>query len=397
MRAALALATVSIRRQLRDRRAVLFLIVLPVLMIVILGNSLSGFTTYRVGVVDLGAGTTGQQIEQAIARTGDLEVTRYASVAAADLAVARSEVQVVVVLPRGMTAALAGARAATVRLVSEDANGTQLAAVEATQSAIAGTAADAQAAQFSAGVTRSPFGRDLRLAAVLRPEIARVPEVEQAVDSTRTTLPLGFSDSAPTMLVLFVFISAMTGGAMVVEARRLRLYERMGAAPVGPGTIVTGEFLALLAVALVQSALIVAIGSIFFGVAWGSPLAAAVLVVVWASVAASAGMLGGALFATPEQGTALGPTIGIVFGMLGGCMWPLAIVSTPLRELGHVTPQAWAVDAWTALLSRGAALSDVLPQLAILAAAAIAMLWLAARRLAPSGLVMTTEPRRRLR
>jgi linearmycin/streptolysin S transport system permease protein len=390
VRAALALASVSIRRQLRDRRAVLFLVVLPVLLIVILGNSFSGFSKSHVGVVDLGAGAAGARIEHSLARDGDLVVTRYRSVAAADVAVARSEVQVVVVLPRGMTAALARAHPQRVRLVSEDANGSQQQAVEVTESAISEAAADLQAAQFAAAVTHSAFGGDLSLATSLRAEVERVPVEVHAVDSAMTTLPLGFSDSAPTMLVLFVFISAMSGGAMVVEVRRLRIYERMGAAPVGPRTIVAGEFLALLAVALLQSALIVTVGAVLFDVSWGSPPAAAALVVAWACVAAGAGMLGGTLFVTPEQGTALGPAIGIVFGMLGGCMWPLAIVSTPLRELGHATPQAWAVDAWTSLLSRGATLADVLPELGILAGVALGLLGLAAWRLTPD--VLATSP-----
>lgn len=32
-------------------------------------------------------------------------------------------------------------------------------------------------------------------------------------------------------------------------------------------------------------------------------------------------------------------------------MWPLAIVSSTMRMIGQFTPQAWAVDAWTTLLS----------------------------------------------
>jgi len=48
-------------------------------------------------------------------------------------------------------------------------------------------------------------------------------------------------------------------------------------------------------------------------------------------------------------------------------MWPLSIVSPAMRAIGHVTPQAWAVDAWTNLLSSHGTIMTIWRQLAILA------------------------------
>jgi len=118
-----------------------------------------------------------------------------------------------------------------------------------------------------------------------------------------------------------------------------------------------------------------------FGVSWGSPAAAAVLILFWAMVGGSAGMLSGTLFRSPEQASSIGPAIGIALAMLGGCMWPLSIVSQTMRSVGHATPQAWAVDAWTDLLSRGGTLTTILPQLAVLAAFAVAFLAIATIRM----------------
>jgi ABC-2 type transport system permease protein len=69
--------------------------------------------------------------------------------------------------------------------------------------------------------------------------VGEVPPVE--VDSHANTLPEGFSYSAPTMLVLFVFISTFASAANLVETRHLGLYERMSAAAVHPRTIIAGE------------------------------------------------------------------------------------------------------------------------------------------------------------
>jgi ABC-2 type transport system permease protein len=200
-------------------------------------------------------------------------------------------------------------------------------------------------------------------------------------DTKRRFLPQGFASSAPTMLVLFVFINSLALGGIAIENRRLGLYERFLAGPVRPATIVSGEVAGAFTMALLQSVLIVAVGALVFGVHWGDPLAAALLVAAWALVGTGAGMLSGSLFRTPEQATSIGPAVGIALGMLGGCMWPLEIVGPTMRRIGHLVPHAWAVDAWTELLSRGGGLPDIARDLAVLAAFAAGFLVLATMRL----------------
>jgi ABC-2 type transport system permease protein len=118
-----------------------------------------------------------------------------------------------------------------------------------------------------------------------------------------------------------------------------------------------------------------------FGVSWGDPVAATALVGAWALVGTGAGVLSGTLFRTPEQASSIGPSFGIAFGMLGGCMWPLEIVPEAMRTIGHVVPHAWAVDAWTVLLSRGGGLADIALQLLVLTGFAGVLLLLATTRL----------------
>jgi len=111
-----------------------------------------------------------------------------------------------------------------------------------------------------------------------------------------------------------------------------------------------------------------------FDVGWGDPLAAGALATVWALVGTGAGVLAGALFRTPEQVHAVGPALGIGLGMLGGCMWPLALVPDWLRTAGHALPHAWAVDAWTTLLSKNGDLTAILGDLVVLALFAAALI-----------------------
>ena len=85
----------------------------------------------------------------------------------------------------------------------------------------------------------------------------------------------------------------------------------------GVGTILLGLGLGWFAIALVQSVIILAVGAIFFGVDWGAPLPAALLVVDFAMVGCGAGLLLGALGRDEDKVSSIAPVLGIVLGALG--------------------------------------------------------------------------------
>jgi len=377
----LAIARSSLMRLLRDRTALLFIVVLPIVIIVIVGATVRGFSTWRVGLVDMGGGSAGREITKALDGAHDLAVTRYASERALATAIARGELSAGAILPPRLTQAERAGRPAKVALLVEHANSSSQAAAAAINSVVSAVGARVQAAQFATRHAGGSFENNLARAASVERTLPRVEVETLQAQRASSTLPEGFSYSAPTELVLFVFLSAVAAGAAIVETRRLGIYERISAAPVRQRSIVAGEALNYLTIALGQSLLIVLVGSVAFGVSWGDPFAAGVLLLTWSLVGASAGMLAGTLFRTPEQASAVGPVLGISLGMLGGCMWPLSIVTPLMRQLGHITPQAWAVDAWTNLLSRGGTLATIFPDVAILAAFAAAFLVLATARM----------------
>jgi ABC-2 type transport system permease protein len=378
---ALTIGAASLRRYLRDRTAMFFVVVLPVLVIVLVGATARGFNSFDVGVVVLDDGPLGEQLVDALERSPALEVHAFDDEQTAATAARRGEVSVAVVVPAGFDAALRRGDDQEVAVLGDLTDTNQQAAWSAVSSVVAEQAALVQAAHFT--VERAGIAVDaaLALAGDTRASTPSITVRETAVDTTAAFLPEGYSYSAPTMLVLFVFINSLAGGAAIIESRRLGMYERMSAAPVAARSIVAGETLCYLAMALLQSILIVEVGALVFGVDWGDPVAAAALVGSWALVGTGAGVLTGTLFRTAEQATAIGPPLGIAFGMLGGCMWPLEIVPSPMRTLGHVVPHGWAIDAWTVLLSRGGSALDIAGDLGVLLGFAAALLLLATTRL----------------
>ncbi len=71
---------------------------------------------------------------------------------------------------------------------------------------------------------------------------------------------------------------------------------------------------------------------------------------------------------TEEQAISVAVVLGIVCGLLGGCMYPLDVVSPAIRVVGHFVPQAWAMDAFIKLIYDHVGLTTVLPEIGALAA-----------------------------
>jgi ABC-2 type transport system permease protein len=378
---ALTLAATSLRRYLRDRTALFFIVVLPILVVVIVGTTVRGFDEFSVGVVVAGDGPRTDELVRALDEANAIAVTRLSSVDKAATAVRRAELSAAVVIPASYDDDLAANRDVAVGLVGDPTSTTFLAAQTAVASVVAQQGGTIQAARFVTEQVGGDLDDNAALADRTAGSIEPVAVRATSIDAASSSLPEGFSYSAPTMLVLFVFINSLAGGAAIIENRRLRMYERVSAAPVTRLEIIAGETLAYLGIALLQSAIIVGVGGVLFGVDWGDPIAAAALVFVWALVGTGAGVLSGTLFRTPEQASSIGPPLGIAAGMLGGCMWPLEIVPAFMRTVGHALPHAWAVDAWGELLSRGGGIGDIAQELVVLGAFAAALLVISTTRL----------------
>jgi ABC-2 type transport system permease protein len=380
---ALVMVGASLRRLARDRLALVFVVLLPVVIILIIGVTFGdgGPGRVPVGVVDLGAGRLGAELRADLDASQALDLRAFDDPDALRKAVRRGVVAAGVLLPAGYDQALRAGRAAQVTLVVDQTRPAPTPARSAVAAAVARQAAVVRAAQFTAGTTGVGFDAALARARTLAAEQDRVEVRSTTLGGREDDLPSGFAYTAPSNLVLFVFITSLAGAADLIEARRLGVTRRLLATPTSATTILLGEALARFALALVQGLIIFLAGWLVFGVDWGDPPAALLLVVLFSLVGTGVAMLFGAVLRNAEQATSIGPPVGIALGMLGGCMWPLAVVPEPMRVVGHLFPHAWAMDAFVDLIAKDAGLAGIAVPLAVLAAFAAVLLTLAVWRL----------------
>jgi ABC-2 type transport system permease protein len=193
--------------------------------------------------------------------------------------------------------------------------------------------------------------------------------------------PFGFSQVAVGMLLLMTFLNAFTAATALIQSRRLGVSRRMVATPTSTSTIVLGEGAGKWAIGMFQ-AIYIMIGSlVLFDVSWGNIPAAILVLVMFSAVAAGGAMIVGALMSNDEQAAGITVMVGLSLGALGGTMFPLELFGSTMTAVAHVTPHAWAVDAFTDLIRDDATLIDVLPEIGVLAVYALVLLGIASWRL----------------
>ncbi|MGZ4294547.1 MAG: ABC transporter permease [Solirubrobacteraceae bacterium] len=373
----LAIAANELRRLFRWRANVFFLFVLPMLIILLLGAAFGGSQKARLGVLGGTRGALGGQLVAALREQPSTQVVRYRRIGALQQAVARGDADAGLIIPADYDARLS--RGAGVRLSYLGRPDSLAQQVRLTVRAVASHASRAiAAAALVATVRREPFPVALRRAqAAARATPPSVVAVT-APDGTRYRSAAGrFESGASTQLLLFIFLNSLNGAAWLIETRRRGIGRRILSTPTSSGTLLTGQLLGRFAVALVQ-ALVIVLGSlIFFGVDWGDPLGTSAVIVSFCLVSTGIAVLLGSLFSSEQQAGPVALLLGLGLAALGGSMAPLEVFPSAARTIAHVTPHAWANDAFSKLLAHGGDIVTVLPQVGVLLAFAAGAISLA--------------------
>jgi ABC-2 type transport system permease protein len=387
---AVVIALNDLRRMLRRRSNIFFVFVFPLLLILVLGSTFGNSSSPRLGVVAGQPGQLADGLLRLLQHTPQLRVDIVGSDAALLTGVERGNFDAGLEIPAGYDAAITSGRMASVRYlarpgltaqrVGEAVNGAvarQVTLLGAARFAVA----ERSATDFSSGLAQA------QQAAPAVPLVAVIQRVAGTASFSRT--PGQFDEGAWTELLLFIFLTALTAAVALIEVRRLGLPRRMLATPTAVRSLVTGQTLGRLLIGMVQALVIIFGSALFFGVHWGQPLGVAAVVILFGLVAAGFGVFVGTLFRNEQQAMGISLLLGLGLAALGGCMVPLEVFSPILKTVAHITPHAWANDAFAKLIGDGATISGILPQLGVLACYAVVLLTLATWRLRR---VLVTSP-----
>jgi ABC-2 type transport system permease protein len=367
MRATLSTARVEWTRFFRDRIAMFSTIALPIVLVLLIGLSFGqGGSRLPVGLLAESPGPLGAQLVASLEDSAAIDVTVYQD--SRDL---YRDIRMGLLSGGVMVPADGQPVQIYVQQTSSDTG--------AVMSTVNAAAASVGTRAIAVDVLSSDVPRAKAEAAVTTAE-SQVPAVAVSASSVGSVSEMDanrFASAVPSQLMLFTFLNGLLGAAALVQARELGVFQRTLAAPRGLPVYLGGLGLSRIAIALLQAAILIGMGIVSFGIQFGDPMAWVPLVLVYGVICSAAGMLLGGLCRTTGQAVAIAVPLGIVFGMLGGTMWPLSVVPPVMRFIGHLTPQGWAMDAWNLIINDGAGLGGVGRQMAVLIGFAVVLSLLA--------------------
>jgi ABC-2 type transport system permease protein len=171
-----------------------------------------------------------------------------------------------------------------------------------------------------------------------------------------------YAHSFAGMGVQFILFMGIDLGIGVLLMRRMGLWKRLRAAPVTRKLLLGSRVASGTAIATVLMAGIYAAGIAFFGVRVdGSWIGLALVVVAFALLTSTFGLLVASIGKTPEATRGLAILATLLLVMLGGAWVPTFVFPEWLQKVTLFVPTRWAVDGLEAMTWRGLGLEAALP------------------------------------
>lgn len=378
MRKAFALARVNLIRFIRDRSTVFFVFVLPLGIVVLIGAQFGGDFSLQLGVAGAD-GPLAERVTTDIDASDEVTTVTYDDEAELLLAVERGDVSAGLSFPADFESSVIAGAAVDVGFITRpDGVGPQLQIVVAE----AVSRATNEEASIRFAIDQGADRATATAVAAQAASDAADLDVITTVDGESFFGNMGQYDlGATSQLVLFMFLTGLTGSAVLIQSRQLGVTTRMMGTPTSVGTIIAGETLGRFAIVVVQGVYIVVATILIFGVNWGDAIGTAAILGAFALVSAAAAMLLGSVFRNDQQAGGVAVVAGIGLAALGGSMMPAEFFSGTMLTIARLTPHYWANEAFAELVRRGGTISDVTSHLGVLVAYAFGLLALATWRM----------------
>ena len=327
MSALRALTIANIRSFLRDRAALFWTLAFPIVFILLFGTIFSGGgdTKLKVAWVDQDASGATSQLRGTFAQVSLLEL-KDESLDDALTAMKRGDLDAVLVVPSGYADAVASA--------GTGGSGSPLSLTLYTDPSQSNTT------QTLTGVVQSLVGAQNQA-------LSGQPPVLSVVEKSIQTEQLSsVSYFVPSILAMALMQLGIFAAIPLVQQREKLILKRLNATPLPRWTLVGSNVLMRLAIAAVQTVLIMAIGIVVFGVSVAGNLAATVGFVALGAVTFIAlGYVIASFARTEEAANGMTSIVQFPLMFLSGIFFPLAFMPEWLRGVATAMPLTYLGDA----------------------------------------------------
>ncbi len=378
----------------RDRGALITSFILPLLFIVVFSYAFSGIENedevVTLPVVDLDGGEVAQELIEGVNSTAGAETKLYEE-ADARAQVEGEQLEYALIIPAGFSDSVAAGQPVTLLLISGPNADPQ--GVEAMRTVVDGVSRDlslqtqllagfrqmGQMMQASEG--EGVFASDLAVAqaqsqferAKTEPLVSIEKKTPDAILKEREEFS-AVGLTVPGATVLFVFLMASTTAMSLYSEKKTGTFRRLLAAPLAKAELLGGKMLPGFVIILVQIVVlfgasilllpVIGLDRLYLG---NDILAVVLLSLLVALCSSSLGLLIASIARTEGQISGISVVAMWVMGAVSGAFVPTFFLGDFLGTVGKITPQYWAVSAYTDLFVRAQTLSGIGLELAILA------------------------------
>ena len=366
---------------LREKQSLLFFVLMPIVFTFFMGFAYRGAVQptdprLALGWVDADGGALSQQLYAALEDSAAVRLVEV-DPAGAEAAVQDGDVAGVLTIPAGFSDKALAGEAVQLTLLADALSATGQSLYQVLRAPVVQVMSAVQIARLNVETSEAqqPFADEAARAAersvafdaaaeawaAARQEDAWI-RVEKAVAAEPESAPLGgnpYNQTSPGMLVQFAIFGLVSSAQILVLERKARTLQRMITTAVKPWQIIAGHLLAMFALGLLQTALLIVFGQLVLGVDYLREPAGTLLIAVALSLwVSSMGLLIG-VFAQEDQQVVLFSMIAMfLFTGLGGAWFPLEGAGKAFSTIGHLTPAAWAMDGFQNILIRGLGLAS---------------------------------------
>lgn len=155
----------------------------------------------------------------------------------------------------------------------------------------------------------------------------------------------------PSYTVMFVFFLVNIMARSFLQERDLGTLRRLRIAPLGPSSVLAGKVVPFFIVSVVQTVLLFLCGRFLFDMSWGpEPWLLGPVIVCTSMAATGLGLLIATWVRTDSQVSAYANFVVITMAGISGCFMPRDWLPPEMLTVSLATPHAWALIAYEQIL-----------------------------------------------
>lgn len=354
----------------RDKKAFLMLIIMPLLLIAILGSAFGNMMKededfaikkFTLGVVNLDQGQLSKVLTDEVlskSLSKQIKVKHYQEDELYQK-IKDHKLSVGIVIEKDFTQSLM------------TGNGTKVKLISVPDTVIKATIVQSVIEQFSRSLPIEAAVSQLAQpvnaggqSAIVQDGYGKKPLIRETTIDAKTKPVSSFQYYAAAMGVMFLLMTVVQGVSTMILEKEQDVFNRLLLTNLTYPNYLLGKMLGLIIICLTQACIIIIGTNLIFGVDWGASIPGIMLLTVAFVVNASGlGVLVGSFIKTEKAFSVAGSFGTQIMSALGGSMVPLYIFPDWVIAATKLLPNGLALQTYLKLMT-GAAVSDILPAIA---------------------------------